>query len=168
MNVFWIVLGLVAVMAPFVSRLYVNTTDSAPVGIYWVSGERYERGDLVVSCLPADASSALAVQRLYLNSSLVCESRVEPVLKTVTAEFGDEVCVSSAGVTVNGEMVSGSRPLAEDRAGRSMPVLNDSGYIAPGQVWLMSPGIPHAFDARYFGPTPASLVIGKAKLVWSL
>ena len=36
-----------------------------------------------------------------------------------------------------------------------------------GEVFLMNPGVPDSLDGRYFGPLPASSIIGRAAPVWT-
>ena len=39
--------------------------------------------------------------------------------------------------------------------------------VAPGEVFLMNPGVPDSLDGRYFGALPASSIIGRAAPVWT-
>ena len=41
------------------------------------------------------------------------------------------------------------------------------GPSPPGDVFLMNPGVPDSLDGRYFGPLPASSIIGRAVPLWT-
>ena len=57
-------------------------------------------------------------------------------------------------------------PLGEardrDSLGRDLPVWQGCRVIAEGEVFLMNPDVGDSLDGRYFGPFPASAVIGHA------
>ena len=50
----------------------------------------------------------------------------------------------------------------EDRLGRPLPVWNGCRIIADGEFFLMNWQVPDSLDGRYFGPLPATTVIGRA------
>ena len=49
-----------------------------------------------------------------------------------------------------------------DSFGRDLPVWQGCRVIAEGEVFLMNPDVGDSLDGRYFGPFPASAVIGHA------
>jgi conjugative transfer signal peptidase TraF len=88
-------------------------------------------------------------------------------VKPIAATAGDLVVVSTAGVTVNGQPVRDTAPLAHDSADRPLTPFPAGTYrVPPGQVWLLSGHDPRSFDSRYFGPVPAANVQGVARPVW--
>ncbi len=57
--------------------------------------------------------------------------------------------------------------LERDRMGRDLPVWQGCKIIAGDQLFLMNRDIPDSLDGRYFGPLPASSVIGRATPLWT-
>ena len=70
-----------------------------------------------------------------------------------------------AGFTVDG--VEMGDALDHDRIGRALPVWQGCRVIADGQLFLMNWDVPDSLDGRYFGPIPASSVIGRALPLWT-
>ena len=139
--------------------LIYNPTESAEPGWYRVhTAKDPERGDLVAARLPDDAGR-LADARGYLPAGL-------PVIKTIGAVGGDEVCWTGQAVSLPGG--HRLRLLDKDSAGRPLP-RRSTGCVTlrPEEVFLASDRIPGSFDSRYFGPVDADLVIGPVELVAS-
>ncbi|PKP92512.1 MAG: S26 family signal peptidase [Alphaproteobacteria bacterium HGW-Alphaproteobacteria-16] len=142
---------------PALPRLVWNASASAPVGLYRVSpGAPLARGDMVVAWPPAKAR-ALAARRHYLPSNV-------PLVKRVAGVAGDMICAVDRAVTVNGRLVAMRR--VADAAGRDLPVWQGCVRLAPTMVFLLMTDAPNSFDGRYFGPTRAQDVIGKATPLW--
>lgn len=87
-------------------------------------------------------------------------------MKPVVALAGDMVAVSSAGVTVNGQMLVRSEPLSRDGAGRPLPQA-ESGPVGVGQVWVLSGHSERSFDSRYFGPIPHAQLTAILRPLWT-
>jgi conjugative transfer signal peptidase TraF len=144
-------------LGPMPTRVIYNPTASAPLGFYAVEPARpFHAGDLVVSRLPP-AAAALADRRLYVPASV-------PVVKTVAAMVGARVCRDGLVVTIDGRVTAVAR--VRDHAGRLLPVWSGCRTLRPGQVLLLSRH-PASFDGRYFGPTPAALILGRARPLWT-
>ena len=83
-----------------------------------------------------------------------------PLLKRVLGLPGQRVCRTGRAITVD------AVPLGEahdrDSLGRDLPVWQGCRVIAEGEVFLMNPDVGDSLDGRYFGPFPASAVIGRA------
>lgn len=148
-------LGLTIALPPL-PRLVWNASASAPVGLYGVSpGAPLARGDMVVAWPPAQARE-LAASRRYLPRNV-------PLVKRVAGIDGDTVCARGRTVTVNGTPVAARR--AADAAGRPLPGWQGCVRLRAGMVFLLMTA-PDSFDGRYFGPTVAPQVIGKAAPLW--
>ncbi|MET3837735.1 type IV secretory pathway protease TraF [Brevundimonas sp. UYEF29] len=52
--------------------------------------------------------------------------------------------------------------LDRDRRGRPLPVWQGCRLVANGELFLMNWQVRDSLDGRYFGPLPASAVIGRA------
>ena len=81
----------------------------------------------------------------------------------MVAVAGDQVTVSAAGLTVNGQNLLQSAPLSRDSAGRPIDAYAFGAYRVPaGMAWIVSGYSPNSFDSRYFGPVPVANIEGKA------
>ena len=139
-------------------RLVWNASASAPVGLYSVTpGALLRRGDMVVAWTPA-AVRMLAAARHYIPVGV-------PLVKRVAAVAGDRVCAHGPVVTIGGHFVTARR--GTDRSGRRLPWWEGCRTLPAGSVFLLMAGVGTSFDGRYFGPTPASDVLGKARLLWA-
>jgi len=88
-----------------------------------------------------------------------------PMLKRVLALPGQTVCRDRLAITVDGIDVGE----AHERDGRGRPLPNWQGcrVIADGDVFVMNWQSADSLDSRYFGPLPATAVIGRAVPVWT-
>jgi conjugative transfer signal peptidase TraF len=147
--------------------LWINTTDSLPMGLWRQATDQAVRpGDVVLLCLPATPATELGQARGYIAPG-ACPTGQEILLKPIAAGAGDVVRVSPSGVSVNGLPIANSTQLADDSRGRPLPDYPAGTYRVPvGEIWLVSPHNPRSFDSRYFGPVPASLVRSTVRPVW--
>ena len=58
---------LVLLCGALAAGLRINGTHSEPVGLYWATGKRPEKGDLVFVHLPETPLFEMAKERGYLN-----------------------------------------------------------------------------------------------------
>ena len=149
-------LGVFALRARPPLALVWNSSESSARGLYRLgSAEAVRRGDMVVAWLPPK-QRMLAASRRYLPANV-------PLVKRVAAVHGDRVCAAGDTIFVNGMTVS--RRLPRDVSGRLLPRWSGCSRLAGGELLLLS-SRAGSFDARYFGPVPARLVIGRARLIW--
>ena len=59
------------------------------------------------------------------------------------------------------------KALERDRRGRPLPVWQGCRLIAEGQVFLMNRQSEDSLDGRYFGPLPATTIVGEAAPLWT-
>lgn len=151
-----------ALIWPLSRRLILNQTPSLPRGLYWLTRDvpidTLQRGELVWVQLP-EQLELLAKQRRYLPGHPDAH-----LLKPVAGLPGDVWCVRTGALFV------ADRPLGlihpQDSSGRAMPLLPERcERLLPDQI-LVASAQPRSFDARYFGPTPASSILGCATPVW--
>ncbi|MES1973331.1 MAG: S26 family signal peptidase [Pseudomonadota bacterium] len=146
------------IVAPPLPRLVWNASASAPVGLYLVApGRAVIRGDMVVARTPI-AVRALAARRHYVPANV-------PLVKRVVGVSGDLVCALGPTITVNGQPLAVRR--VADHLGRPLPWWTGCRTMRDGALLLLMAGTPDSFDGRYFGPTEAGDVIGRATPLWT-
>jgi conjugative transfer signal peptidase TraF len=141
-----------------IARIVYNPSDSVPPGWYRIGPpDSLHVGSIVLARLPANAA-ALAAQRGYLPERI-------PLLKRIGAMEAQQVCIEGRTVRIDGVPVATA--LKADRRGRLLPVWQQCRALRDGELFLLSATNPASFDSRYFGPIPASAVIGSAQPVWT-
>ena len=151
-----LLIALLLLCSAIWAGLRINGTHSFPVGFYFASRKRPEKGDLVFVDPPALPLFALAKERGYLN---VAYSPTPHLVKRLAAAAGDRITIDSAGVEVNGIRLANSVPCNCDGAGRPLrPYALKDHILGPDEVLLMSDYSPASFDARYFGPLQATTI----------
>ena len=159
----FLAIGITGICATIVTsprpRLVWNASASAPVGLYVVSpGATLERGNMVIAW-PPPAARDLAATRHYLPRNV-------PLVKRVAGISGDIVCSRKRVVTINGRLAALRR--VADAANRPLPAWQGCLRLRPGMLFLLMTQTPDSFDGRYFGPTQARDVIGRATPLWLL
>ena len=135
-------------------QLVWNRTQSAPIGLYWLSDGPYTLGDwVIVSATSAEAE--WAEKQGYVG-------RNWPLLKRVSALPGDTICRDEAEISINGERVSIAK--SSDNAGRALPRWSGCVTLNADQVFLLNKH-PDSLDGRYFGPTQKDDLMGFAHKV---
>ena len=132
-------------------RLLYNPSKSAPIGWYKINRKtQIQRGDKVAAYAP-DWARKLADERHYLPYDY-------PLIKTVWAVSGEEICSSNGWVTVP------NRPhlpvLVRDGLGRDMPVHEGCYTLNDNEVFLVSTDVQTSWDSRYFGPVNRDHILG--------
>lgn len=159
------VAAILLVVTAIAGGYRINLTPSEPLGLWRIVAlDRLAAvNDLVFICPPDTAEMREARARGYLRSGS-CPGGVAPLIKTVIAVAGQHAEIG-ASVTVDGREVSLSS-LAQ-RDGMSRPLAPfPSGTVPPGYVFLYS-AFPGSYDSRYFGPVPASGILGLAQEVFT-
>ena len=143
----------------FGKQIYLNVTDSVPVGLYLLStNEGFEKNDLLLLRRPHDLES-LAQNRPWLRTRTV-------FLKRLQGRAGDRFCATEQTFTLAERTVPVA---ANDRDGEPLPHLPSGCQEVPEGAFIVLGDNQSSFDSRYFGPVDESLVIGKAIpiFVWS-
>jgi type IV secretory pathway protease TraF len=86
------------------------------------------------------------------------------MLKHVLALPGQTVCRERLTILVDAIAMGVARE--RDGRGRPLPIWKGCRVIAAGELFLMNWQSADSLDGRYFGPIPASAVIGRAHPVW--
>lgn len=148
---------LFAVVVPLPNLLLWNASASAPIGLYYLHpGARPAVGDMV-ALTPPPALAGFMAERQYLPVGV-------PLLKHVAARSGAVICRHGAAVTINGRIVATAR--AYDSHGRSLPVWRGCRVLKADELFLLN-AAPDSLDGRYFGPIPASGLIGRATPIFT-
>ena len=153
--------AMATVGAPYFTpspRLIWNASASAPVGLYAVQpiGDLCD-GELVAVMPPEPVAS-------FLNDGGYLPRGV-PLMKRILGVPGQTVCRNGIIITI--DKVEVGQAQTRDRRGRDLPVWTGCRILAPGEVFLMNPDVPHSLDGRYFDPLPVSSIIGRAAPVWT-
>jgi conjugative transfer signal peptidase TraF len=129
----------------------INTSNSIPIGLYWLSKKPVAHGEYVLFCPPKTAPFQEAFHVGYIGVGF-CDSGFGVLMKQVAALQGDRISVSDTKVTVNGVARPFSRPLLEDTLGRALPYFRVKDVaLDDKEVLLMTDQSCLSFDARYFG-----------------
>lgn len=152
-------------IAGWPTGLRINMTPSYPRGLWRI--ETLDRpvavGDLVFICPPVTAAFAQAFERGYIRRGL-CPGGLSPLIKTVAAVAGQEVDVAGH-VSIGGRLIPDSDLRHADAAGR--PLTPYAGGVIPaGELYLHS-NFAGSYDSRYFGPVPATGLLGLARPVFT-
>jgi conjugative transfer signal peptidase TraF len=140
-----------------VPQLLWNASASVPIGLYAVSpAGTLHIGELVV-VKPPEALAHFLAERGYLSMGV-------PLLKHILALPGQTVCRTGRTIVVDGRTMG--RALALDHAGRSLPSWLGCRIVAVDEVFFMNWRSEYSFDGRYFGPLPASTIVGRAAPLW--
>ena len=139
------------IMFPPKPILFYNPSESAEVGWYRLRpDEPVVLGSQVAAFAPEWARK-LADERGYLPYEY-------PLIKTVWAVQGDEVCYDTQSVSVPKR--SDIPVLGRDVLGRDMPQKSGCFVLGPDELMLLSPDVQTGFDSRYFGPVSSKNIVG--------
>ena len=142
------------IVRPSVPRLLYNPSSSAPIGWYRLRPDTpINRGDLVAAW-PTDEALKIAHKRQYFPPNI-------PLIKTVWAVPGEQICHENGQV-----FVQGKPPLSvlkQDGLGRPLPSRDGCYAISKDHVFLISNDVQTSFDSRYFGPVPQKNVLGRVE-----
>ena len=134
-----------------------NASASVPVGLYRLQSTDQRYVTELVAVLPPEPLATFLVDGNYL-------SRGVPMLKRVLALPGQTVCREGLTILVDAIAVGAARK--RDGRGRLLPVWQGCRVVRMDELFLMNGRSPDSLDGRYFGPIPASAVIGRAHPVW--
>jgi conjugative transfer signal peptidase TraF len=135
-----------------------NASNSVPVGLYRVQPVSRLAVTELVAVRPPDLLAVFLDLNGYLPIGV-------PMLKRVLALPGQTVCRNGLSIAVDGIDVGDARE--RDGRGRPLPAWQGCRVIADGDVFVMNWQSADSLDSRYFGPLPASAVIGRAVPVWT-
>ena len=139
-------------------KLIWNASASTPIGLYAVQPISTLRDTELVVVMPPEPVASFLADGGYLPRGV-------SLMKHVLALPGQTVCREGLRITVDHVEVGDAQ--ARDRRGRDLPDWQGCRTLATGEVFLMNPGVPNSLDGRYFGPLPASSIVGRATPLWT-
>jgi conjugative transfer signal peptidase TraF len=139
-------------------RYIWNASHSVPIGLYRVQPVSKLTVMELVAVQPPDLLAAFLDFNGYLPIGV-------PMLKRVLALPGQTVCRNGLTISVDGIDVGQAHE--RDGRGRPLPVWDGCRVIADDELFVMNWQTEDSLDSRYFGPLPASAVIGKAVPIWT-
>jgi len=139
-------------------KLIWNASASAPVGLYAIRPARHLEVMELVAVDPPEPLADFLAERGYLPRGVA-------LMKRIVATPGQEVCRIGRAITVDGIVMGDA--LDHDRIGRPLPAWQGCRRVEAGQVFLMNWRVRDSLDSRYFGPLPASRIIGRAVPLWT-
>ncbi len=159
MTTYFALLGFAgAVIFPVSPKLVWNASASVPIGLYSVHAAGALHVTELVVVRPPEALASFLDARRYLPKGV-------PMLKRILALPGQTVCRTDRTITVDG--IAMGQALDHDRSGRALPVWRGCRVVAGDEVFLMNWQSEDSFDGRYFGPLPASTIVGRADPLWT-
>jgi len=135
-----------------------NASASTPIGLYAVQPIGALQDTELVAAMPPEPIASFLADRGYLPRGV-------PLLKRVLGLPGQTICRDGLRITVDHVEVGDAQ--ARDRRGRDLPDWQGCRTVATGEFFLMNPGVPNSLDGRYFGPLPASSIVGRATPLWT-
>ena len=135
-----------------------NASNSVPIGLYRLQPVGRLTVTELVAVQPPDPLAAFLDLNGYLPIGV-------PMLKRVLALPGQTVCRSGLTIAVDGIDVGEAHQ--RDGRGRPLPVWQGCRAIGEDELFVMNWQSADSLDSRYFGPLPASAVIGRAVPIWT-
>ena len=139
-------------------KLIWNASASVPIGLYRVRPAVDLHVTELVVVRPSSPLANFLDERGYLPKSV-------PLLKHILALPGQTVCRTGHTITIDAAAMG--EALERDRRGRLLPVWQGCRVIAKGEVFLMNRQSEDSLDGRYFGPLPATTIVGEAAPLWT-
>ena len=159
MTTYFALLGFVwAAIFPVSPRFIWNASASVPIGLYAIRPAGALHVTELVVVRPPAALASFLDQRRYLPKGV-------PMLKRILALPGQTACRSNRTITVDG--IAMGEALDHDRNGRALPTWEGCRVVGGDEVFLMNWQSEDSFDGRYFGPLPASTIVGRADPLWT-
>lgn len=154
------------VVAGLIGGYRLNLTPSEPLGLWRI--QRLDRpvaaGDLVFICPPVIPRFETARRRGYLRRGL-CAGGFAPLIKTIAALAGQRIEIGD-NVVIGGRSLELSTVLKTDGEGRAIAPY-PGGVVPSGHLFLHS-SFASSYDSRYFGPIPASGILGLARPILTI
>lgn len=157
----WMVIGSIASLACLSAlvwkpqeRLIWNRTESAPIGLYWLSDDPFTHGRWVVVSARSEAAQ-WAQTHGFIGKDW-------PMIKQIAGVPGDEICRHGTTISINSIAVANA--LTASHSSLELPVWQGCQMLNDDEVFLLNPH-PKSLDGRYFGATKTSDLDGVVSLL---
>ena len=151
------VTSLVSTIGGATPRYIWNASNSVPIGLYRVAPAGKFTVTELVAVQPPDPLAAFLDLNDYLPYGL-------PMLKRIVALPGQVVC--RIGLTITVDNLEMGQARERDGRNRPLPVWQGCRIIGEDEIFVMNWQSADSLDSRYFGPLPASAVVGRALPLW--
>lgn len=141
----------IARLYPPPKMLYLNTTLSEPIGLYLISKDKVQKGDLVVFKVPPNAESIIYGRKLLKPSALL--------LKEYYALPGEHYTITDKYIYVNDCRVG--KIYENDSKNMPLPRLRGTFTVKKGHFLALATYRETSLDSRYFGDIPQELIVAK-------
>lgn len=156
-------INLAAITVVAYGGLRYNTTESLPVGFYWIDeDETPSVGSIVLLCPDDRDAFSMALERGYISRG-ACPNGYGQIFKRILAAKNDVLTVDASGVSVNSQRITSSAPVEQDMMNDPLPQFRPLNYkLQEGEFFVMSSYHPLSFDSRYFGLVYSAQIKGVA------
>ncbi len=141
---------------PIQSRLIWNRTQSAPLGLYWLTKQAPVVGDLALISAKSDAAIWSQKHR-FIGPNW-------PLIKRISATENDSICRFGANILINNTLTAIAQQTSFDQ--QKLPEWEGCFTLKQGEIFLLN-SHPYSLDGRYFGPTQSSDLEGKLIFIWT-
>tara|TARA_R100001126_G_scaffold95906_1_gene67829 strand:- start:317 stop:862 length:546 start_codon:yes stop_codon:yes gene_type:complete len=163
-TIIWMTAGLLLAGSAWVLRpdtVFIwNRTSSAPLGLY-LKLERSEERPLTpgsrVLLGPESSAGHWIISHGFAGSGW-------PIIKSVRAQTGDEICRNGPVVSINSKPVATAQETTS--SGRRLPEWQGCRVLGEGEIFLLNDH-PYSLDGRYFGATDIDDILGIAVPIWT-
>jgi len=135
-----------------------NASMSVPIGLYRLQPAEQLAVTELVAIRPPEPLETFLDLNGYLPVGV-------PMLKRILALPGQTVC--RTGLIISVDDVEMGQARERDRRSRPLPSWHGCRVLTGDEIFVMNWQSADSFDGRYFGPLPASAVIGRAVPVWT-
>jgi conjugative transfer signal peptidase TraF len=135
-----------------------NASASVPIGLYYVQPEDHLAITDLVVVVPPEPVAKFLEERDYLPRGV-------PLLKQVLALPGQTVCRIRLIIMIDGVVMATARE--QDHRNRPLPIWQGCHMIGDREAFLMNWQSADSLDGRYFGPLPATAILGRAVPLWT-
>jgi conjugative transfer signal peptidase TraF len=135
-----------------------NASMSVPIGLYRLQPIGRLNVTELVAIRPPEPLETFLDLNGYLPVGV-------PMLKRILALPGQTVC--RIGLTISVDGIEMGQARERDGRRRPLPIWHGCRVLSGDEIFVMNWQSEDSFDGRYFGPIPASAIIGQALPVWT-
>lgn len=134
-----------------------NPSSSEPKGFYRLSALRPAPGRLIAFRVPRPGAAYAASHIPYVARTAI--------LKEIAVGQGSNVCVRGGEIWIAGQ--PRAHVATKDHNGALLPHWLGCRKLAAREYFVFSNRISNSYDSRYYGPVPASDIVGVYQPLWT-